>query len=83
MTLTMAFGIDEQDIENVLQAHSLRVTNTRGLSFASMAAELLPDIDAERVAEAALEGGDELDEQTSAAYEEIHAILVEQGVIEF
>lgn len=78
-----AFQITEDDIENVLHAYSLRVTNTHGKSFETMASELISEIDHGRVEKAALNSGTELDVQTNGAYEEIKDILVEIGVLEF
>lgn len=83
MTHCTAFQITEEDIESVLHQYALRVANSRGLSFAAMAEELLYEIDEQRVEKAALKAGTDLDTQTAAAMEEIHAILVEQGVLEF
>lgn len=78
-----AFQITEDDIENVLHSHSLRVTNTHGKSFETMAAELLGEIDLARVEKAALKAGCDLDQQAQAALDEIKTILVEMGVLEF
>lgn len=78
-----AFAITEEDIENVLQAYSLRVTDTQGKSFETMAAELLGEIDHARVEQAALDSGVDFGEQTTGAYGEIKNILVEIGVLEF
>lgn len=83
MSCCMAFQVTEDDIENVLQDYALRVSDTQGKSFETMAAELLGEIDCERVEKAALKAGTELDEQTSAAYQEIKTILTEIGVLEF
>lgn len=83
MAVTTAFQISEEDIENVLRDYSLRVTNAQGQSFETMASELINEIDHARVEKAALDGGDDIDDQTQAAYNEIHKNLVEQGVIEF
>ncbi len=78
-----AFAITEEDVENVLQEYSLRVTDTQGKSFETMAAELLGEIDHARVEKAALNSGCDLNEQTTSAYGEIKKILVEIGVLEF
>lgn len=77
-----AFGISEEDIENVLRKHWARVANTDGKSFADMADELFTSIDASAVEQAALKGGVELDAQTDAAHSEIERQLVRQGVLE-
>lgn len=78
----MAFGIGDEDIENVLSRHWARVANTGGKSFGDIAAELFPLIDAGAVEKAALDGGTELDEQVEAAYADIERQLVERGVLE-
>lgn len=82
MTCT-AFQITQDDVENVLQSHSLRVINQSGQSFSSLAAELIDEIDANRVEKAALNSSPDLDEQTAAAHSEIKDILCELGVLEF
>ncbi|MYM92646.1 hypothetical protein [Duganella vulcania] len=81
--ISTAFQVTEIDIENVLRDYSLRVTDTQGKSFEMMAAEVLDEIDSERVEKAALDSGCDLDEQTQGAHDEIHKILVEIGVLEF
>lgn len=78
-----AYQVSDEDIENVLQNYSLRVTDTQGKSFETMAAELINQIDAARVEKAALRAGIDLDEQTQAANDEIKTILVELGILEF
>ena len=83
MTTGCAFGISEDDIENVLCDYSLRVTNTQGKSFKTMASELIGEIDHARVEKTALKGGCDMDAQTAAAHEEIKQCLVELGVLEF
>lgn len=67
-------------IADVLRAYSLRVTNTRGQSFDAMAAELVDEIDVERI-EAAASGLDG-DARAKRIFEEIRAILVERQVLE-
>lgn len=81
--IQMAFEIVAEDIQNVLEAYSLRVTDTNGMSFEQMSEGLITRIDLERVERAGIEGGSNLEEQTIAAYKEIHKILVEMGVLEF
>jgi hypothetical protein len=82
MTCT-AFQVTEEDIENVLRNYSLRVMDTQGQSFETMAAELINEIDCGRVEKAALASGGDLDVQTQGAYDEIKNILVEIGVLDF
>lgn len=78
-----AFQVTEDDIENVLREYSLRVTDTQGKSFETMAAELLGKIDCARVEKAALDGATTLEAQAQIAFDEIKDILVELGVLEF
>ncbi|HEJ4407841.1 TPA: hypothetical protein SL557_000120 [Pseudomonas aeruginosa] len=78
-----AFQISSDDVENVLRSYSLRVANSNGQSFAHMAEELIDELDHERIERAALAASTDLNEQTSAAYEEIKKSLVELGVLEF
>lgn len=78
-----AFQVTEDDIENVLRNCSLRVADTQGKSFETMAEELIGEIDCARVEKVALMSGCDLDEQTQGAYGEIKKILVELGVLEF
>lgn len=83
MTPGTAFGISENDIENVLHAYALRVANTNGQPFADMARELIDELDHARVEEAALAAGCNMDQQTNAAYSEIKSMPTEMGVLEF
>lgn len=80
-TLCSAFEPTEEDVHNVLSSNSLAVANTNGKSFASMAAEIFPSLDFEKIEEAALLG-DGLDEQTDLAYDEIARQLRETGILE-
>lgn len=79
--ISHAFGITEDDVTEVLQANSLKVANTKGMSFEAMGEMLLPDLDQNLVAQEALRGND-LDKQTAYAHDEIHRQLWEKGVIE-
>ncbi len=84
MSLSQAFGITEEDLAAVLRQNSLQVANTNGVSFDAMAETIFndwSDVEFDRVASAALDGGVEMDDQTSAAYSEIRSIFVEQGVL--
>lgn len=81
--MSMAFEISAQDIESVLLSYSLRVTDTQGQSFATMAEELIDEVDTSRIEKAALRAGNSLEEQTAGAYEEIRQILVEMAVLDF
>ena len=70
-----AFEITADDVETVLRNNSLKVANTKGMSFSAMAELLLcTEIDADRAEKAALYY-DSLDDQTTAALEEIHRQL--------
>jgi hypothetical protein len=80
-TRGMAYEITEEDVENVLRANSLSVANSNGLSFAALAELHFFSIDADRVEAAALHG-DEMEEQTQYANEEIALQLRELGVLE-
>jgi len=83
MTTGIAFGVSEEDVENVLRAYSLRVTDTQGKSFETMATELIDEIDHARVDQAAQRAGCDPEDQVRAAFDEIKTILVEMGVLEF
>jgi hypothetical protein len=76
-----AFGISEDDIETVLRQQWARVANSDGKTFEQMASDLFNDIDHGAVEKAALNGGTEMDEQTTAAYEEIEKQLVARGAL--
>lgn len=80
---TTAYQVTAEDIENVLDQYSMRVLDTRGQSFAEMAKDLLGEINHERIAEAAMKAGTEAHEHYQAAFDEIHKVLVEMGVLEF
>jgi hypothetical protein len=77
----MAYQVTEEDVENVLRFHSLSVANTNGKSFESIANEVFSDLDADRIETAALYGND-LDEQTGYANDEIAIQLRELGILE-
>jgi len=85
MSLAMAFGITETDIETVLRQNSLRIANSDGRSFSEMAESIHDDWcggpEFDRIASAALDGGTDMDDQTDAAHSEIKAILIEDGVL--
>lgn len=76
-----AYEVTEEDVENVLRSNSLAVANTNGKSFESMANEIFPQLDFQLIEEAAL-AGDELDEQTDYANDEIARQLREIGILE-
>ncbi|MBV7542186.1 hypothetical protein [Acidovorax sp. sic0104] len=70
-----------EDVENVLRSNSLAVANAKGKSFDSMANEIHGDLDFDLVEQAALTG-DDLDEQTDYANDEIARQLRERGILE-
>jgi len=76
-----AYEATAEDVENVLRSNSLAVANTNGKSFEAMAEELHGDLDFDLIEKAAL-AGDDLDEQTGYANDEIARQLREMGVLE-
>ena len=76
-----AYEVTEEDVENVLRSNSLAVANTNGKSFESIANEVFPQLDFQLIEEAAL-AGDELDEQTDYANDEIARQLRQIGILE-
>lgn len=76
-----AYEVTELDVENVLRSNCLAVANTNGKSFESMASEIFPSLDFSLIEDAALVG-DDLDQQTDYAYDEIARQLRQQGVLE-
>lgn len=83
MSLQQAFGITEDDVSNVLRANSKALLDsTRDLDkYASQIFDELTGEDLDRVAQAALDSGVELDEQTDGAYTEMRTLLTERGVL--
>lgn len=84
MSLAMAFGITEEDITNVLRQNAAQVANSNGVPFDIMGEQIFndwTDLEFDRVAKSALDGGVDMDDQVDAAYAEIRAILVEQGTL--
>lgn len=76
-----AFGFSEEDVENVLRANWTRVGNTGGKSFELMASDLFAGLDDGAIEKAVLNGGTEMDDQTTAAYAELERQLVVAGVL--
>lgn len=76
-----AYEVTEDDVENVLRSNSLGVANTNGKSFESIANEIFPQLDFQLIEEAAL-AGDDLDQQTDYANDEITRQLREIGILE-
>lgn len=84
MSLSMAFGITEEDIATVLRQNAAQVANSNGVPFDIMGEQIFndwTDLEFDRVAKAALDGGVEMDDQVEAAYAEIRDILIEQGIL--
>lgn len=77
----LAFQISEEDVENVLRSNWEAVSNTNGKSFEDMSIELLARLDLDLVEQAALMG-DDIDQQTDYAHDEITRQLRQQGVLE-
>lgn len=79
----LAFEISEDDVANVLRQNAVQVADAGGRSFDQLAEKIFDDWDGGdiRRIEAAALSGDDLDEQTDAAYAEIRVILVEQGIL--
>ncbi|MFL1449177.1 hypothetical protein ACI77O_12350 [Pseudomonas tritici] len=78
-----AFQIISDDVEAVLNNYHLRLVDSRGQSNEVLAGQLINEIDHGRVEKAALDTSTDMDAQTTAAHDEIKAILVVMGVLEF
>lgn len=76
-----AYEVTVEDVENVLRSNSLAVANTDGKSFEAMANEVHCNLDFDLIEQAAL-AGDDLDEQTDYANDEIACQLREMGILE-
>jgi hypothetical protein len=77
----IAFQITEEDVENVLRSNALHAANTNGKSFESIAAEICDDLDHGKIESAALYGND-MEQQTNYACDEIARQLREKGILE-
>lgn len=75
-------AVTADDIQSVLEEYSLRVTDTQGKSFETMAAELVDTLDLSTVIEAA-KTGDTPAAKKQATFDALHILLVKEGVIEF
>lgn len=60
----LAFGITEDDVANVLRSHGISVSDEQ-------VSDLFFELDDGAVETAALNSGDDLDDQTEGAYQEI------------
>lgn len=76
-----AYEATEEDVENVLRSNSLAVANIDGKSFEPMANEIHDKLDFDLIEQAAL-SGDDLDEKTDYANDEIARQLREMGILE-
>jgi len=74
--------VTADDIEHVLQEYSLRVLDTQGKSFETMAAELVDELDLSSVIQAAA-AADTLTAKQQAVFDALHTLLVKEGVIDF
>lgn len=79
--MASAYECTEEDVENVLRSNSLAVANTNGKSFESIANEVFASLDFDLIEQAAL-CGDDLDEQTDCANDEIAHQLRVMGILE-
>lgn len=81
-SLAFAFEITEDDIENVLRTEHHRLLG-RAISTPPLvlAEELITEIDADRIADQALQAGTDLDDQTEAAYAAIADQLVALDIL--
>lgn len=70
------------DIQSVLEQYSLRVTDTQGKSFETVAAEMVDTLDLTSII-AAAETGDTPVAKQQAVFDALHQLLVKEGVIEF
>lgn len=70
------------DIQHVLEQYSLRVTDTQGKSFETMAAEMVDTLDLTTIAAAAATA-DSPAAKRQAVFDSLHQLLVKEGVIEF
>lgn len=79
--MSKAHQATEEDVKNVLASHSLVIANTCGKSIDSIANEVFANLDFDMIEQEAF-FGDNLDEQTDYANEEIARQLREMGILE-
>jgi len=80
----MSFGITEQEIETVLRRNMASVVVSQDKPIALLAMEIYRELDShdqDRVTQAAIKAGKDLDDQTDSVLDEIRAMLVERGII--
>jgi hypothetical protein len=76
------YQVTAADVLTVLEEYSLRITDTQGKSFATMADELIDEINQAEVMTAALAEPD-VSAMQQAAFNAIFKQLVVLGVLEF
>ncbi len=76
------YTVTASDVENVLREYSLRVADTKGKSFETMAAVLVDELDMTTVVEAA-SLANTVNAREQAVFNALHAVLVKDGVLEF
>ncbi|MDK2126697.1 hypothetical protein [Parachitinimonas caeni] len=79
--LSIAFEVTEIDVANVLRQHAVRVLNANGRSFNSMAEDLIATLNLDAISAAALDVGTSLEDQTTAAHEEIARQLIDRNIL--
>lgn len=78
---TTAYQATDEDLANVLVSHWKQVQDRDGKTAETLAAELYPLLDFEEIEKAALMG-DDLDEQTNYANDEIARQLRTLGILQ-
>ncbi len=78
--MSQAYEVTVEDVENVLASNPLEIPLAPGETLEARAAELFGDLDFGMAEEAAL-CGDDLDEQTDYANDEIARQLRERGIL--
>lgn len=81
MSQGQAFGISEEDVANVLASNTMIESYRAGRSIEDMANALMEGLDFDAIEEAALMG-DDMDQQTDYAHDEITKQLRAAGVLE-
>lgn len=77
----LGYQATEEDVENVLSSNPMMKDIAQGRPLEVIAAEIFLVLDMDRIEEAALMG-DDLDEQTNYANDNIAEQLREQGILE-
>lgn len=80
MKMSNAFEVTEDDVANVLSSNQLGTPLQPGQTIESLAEEHFPNLDFELIEEAALMG-DDLDEKTDYANDEIARQLRDSGIL--